>query len=146
MVFKIFSVIGIMLILSSCYFFRRPTSDTSLQYFRLIVNQMDKDIILKAFGEFDHRVQIIEQDSSWLMERNGISQELKPFEYMNLALDSVVVYSVEGVTLKVWRKSEQSEEGKHFFNENSWQKKEWKEGIFPFQAWIFKLVPEDIQD
>lgn len=107
---------------------------------------MDQDIILNVFGEFDHRAQKIERDSSWLMERNGISVDLEPFEYMNLDLDSVVVYSVKGGTLKVWRKSEQSEEGKHFFNENSWQKKEWKEGIFPFQEWIFKLVSGDIQD
>lgn len=107
---------------------------------------MDQDIILNVFGEFDHRAQQIERDSSWLMERNGISVDLEPFEYMNLALDSVVVYSVEGVTLKVWRKSDQPKEGRHFFNENSWQKMEWKEGIFPFQEWIFKLVSEDIQD
>lgn len=146
MVFKVsYSVIliGVLLGLESCYIFRKPGDDTDVMCSRLIVNQLDQDVIVKVYSPFNLRVGNIEQGNNWLMEKQGISDEIRPFEEMNAGIDSVVIYSVDDKTLKVWRKPEQTEDKRQFFDESSWKKREWKEGNYINYEWTFELVSED---
>ncbi len=54
----------------------------------------------------------------WIMQKQAISEEIKPFEYLNADIDSVVVYDNNGKMLKVWRKFEQIEDKRQFFDES----------------------------
>ncbi len=57
----------------------------------------------------------------WIMQKQAISEEIKPFEYLNADIDSVVVYDNNGKMLKVWRKFEQIEDKRQFFDESFWK-------------------------
>lgn len=146
MVFKIsYSaiLIGILLSIESCYFFRRPSADLDVDHSWFIVNRLEQDIIFKVYTPFDLKVGNIKQDSIWLMENVIIAMGVEPFEYLNAGIDSVVVYSTDGKSLKVWRKWAQTEDKRQFFDENSWKKRECKEGGYINYEWTFELVSED---
>lgn len=148
MVFKfIYSVIfiGIFLKLESCYVFHKPDDDTDIMCSRLIVNHLNQNIILKVYSPFDLRSGNIGQDSSWLMEKQGFSDEIRPFDEMNTGIDSIVVYSVDGKILKAWRKFQKTENKRQFFDESSWKKREWKGGNYINYEWTFELVTEDLK-
>ena len=147
MVFKViysFVLIGILLSIESCYFFRSPSNDTPVVCSRLIINCLEQDIKLKIYTPFSLDVANIKQDSIWLMEKIAISEELEPFEFLNANIDSVAVYALDGKTLKVWRKSEQNEENQQFFDESFWKKREWEDERHTYHEWTFELLPEDI--
>lgn len=76
------------------------------------------DVVFKIYTPFNLRVGNIKQDSMWIMQKQAISEEIKPFEYLNADIDSVVVYDNNGKMLKVWRKFEQIEDKRQFFDES----------------------------
>ncbi|MDR1518224.1 MAG: hypothetical protein LBS52_09100 [Dysgonamonadaceae bacterium] len=59
--------------------------------------------------------------------------------------DSVVVYSMTGEKLKVWKESGKDLPGKQFFNESYWTKREWKEGKYTRYEWTFEILPKDLE-
>ena len=59
--------------------------------------------------------------------------------------DSIVVYNIKGDELIVWKESQRNAPGKQFFNEEYWQKREWKEEKYTYYEWTFELLPEDIK-
>lgn len=121
MVFKViyrFILIGILLNFESCYFFQRPLDDTNVECSWFITNYLKMDVVFKIYTPFNLRVGNIKQDSMWIMQKQAISEEIKPFEYLNADIDSVVVYDNNGKMLKVWRKFEQIEDKRQFFDES----------------------------
>ena len=151
MVFKViysFALIGILLSIESCYFFRRPLDDTPVDHSWLIVNRLEQDIIFKVYAPSYLNVGDIKQDSIWLMKNTIIAMGVEPFGYLKDCIDSVGVYTLDGKTLKVWRTSEQYEDERPFFYKPFWQKREWEEGGrrgFINYEWTFELLPEDIK-
>lgn len=139
-------LIAILLGLQSCYFWRKPDDDTNNMCFRVIVNQSNQNVILKVFNESNPQSHCIKQDSHWLLEKLSLADEIKPFEGLNSALDSVMISLEDGKALKIWRKSEKATDIKHFFNEDSWEKREWKEGDYRCYEWTFHLTSEDLQN
>ncbi len=124
MVFKViyrFILIGILLNFESCYFFQRPLDDTNVECSWFITNYLKMDVVFKIYTPFNLRVGNIKQDSMWIMQKQAISEEIKPFEYLNADIDSVVVYDNNGKMLKVWRKFEQIEDKRQFFDESFWK-------------------------
>ncbi len=124
MVFKViyrFILIGILLNFESCYFFQRPLDDTNVECSWFITNYLKMDVVFKIYTPFNLRVGNIKQDSMWIMQKQAISEEIKPFEYLNADIDSVVVYGNNGKMLKVWRKFEQIEDKRQFFDESFWK-------------------------
>lgn len=146
---RIVILIGIALNCSSCFWWfcgGGDDDDDAIKCIQAVVNKTDQCVILTIFGEYDTLVQQIGQGSKWyLRDRDCIFNDINPFVYLCSRQDSVVVCSENGTTLKVWRKSEQSEEERHFFNENSWYKQEWEEGGDMVYKFTFELKPEDIQ-
>ncbi len=121
MIFKViyrFILIGILLNFESCYFFQRPLDDTNVECSWFITNYLKMDVVFKIYTPFNLRVGNIKQDSMWIMQKQAISEEIKPFEYLNADIDSVVVYGNNGKMLKVWRKFEQIEDKRQFFDES----------------------------
>ena len=148
MVFKViysFILIGILLSIESCYFFRRSPEDDPVRHYWFIVNRLEQDIIFKVYTPSRLDVGNIQQDSIWLMEDVIIAMGVEPFEYLNAGTDSIGVYALDGKTLKVWRKSEQNEDKRPFFYAPFWQKREWKEYGCIYYGWTFELLPEDIK-
>lgn len=64
----------------------------------------------------------------------------------NVIDDSVVISNMKGEILIVWKESQNREDGKQFFNERYWKKREWEEGKYLYHEWTFELLPEDIQN
>ena len=150
MVFKViysFTLLGILLSIESCYFFRRSLDDIDVKHSWLIVNRSEQDIIFKVYAPSYLNIGDIKQDSVWLMENTIIAMGVEPFEYLTASIDSVGVYALDGKTLKVWHTSEQNEDERPFFYEPFWQKREWEEdgrGFINYE-WTFELLPEDIR-
>lgn len=141
-----FILIEVLLCIESCCLVcPRLSNDTPVECSRLIVNRLEQDIDLKIYSPFSLDVGNIKRDNIWLMEKIAIVEEFEPFDFLNANIDSVVVYALDGKTLKVWRKSEQNEEGHHFFDESSHKKREWEDRKYTYYEWTFELLPEDIQ-
>ena len=139
-----FALIGILLSIESCYFFRRPVGDTPVEHSWLIVNRLEYGVTVKVYAPSYLNVGDVKQDSIWLMKNTIIAMGVEPFEYLKAGIDSVGVYTLDGKTLKVWRKSEQNEDERPFFYESFWQKREWQEWRHIYE-WTFELLPEDIR-
>ncbi|MDE7073889.1 MAG: hypothetical protein K2O69_02385 [Odoribacter sp.] len=140
-----FALIGILLSIESCYFFRRSSFDTNVAYSWLIINQQEQEVIFKVYSQSDVEVKNMKQDSVWLMRRQIMSETIEPFEFLNATIDSIGVYSIDDKVLKMWYPSERFEEGIQFFKEESWKKEECGERNYLCYEWTFELLPEDIQ-
>ena len=59
--------------------------------------------------------------------------------------DSLTIFDSNNVLLRTWVQSQRNDSGKQFFNEQYWQKREWKEGKYTYHEWTFELLPEDLE-
>lgn len=109
----------------------------------------DSLLIKTTFSYFREPIILI-NDTTALVDNTGFSKHSNVFfqsiyDY-NTIDDSIVISNMKGGILIVWKESQYREDGKQFFNERYWKKREWDEGNYLYHEWTFELLPEDIQN
>jgi len=106
-------------------------------------------ILLKNF--YSPNYDIVPNDSTITVYGAGIASFEETPDMFNWILDAIVledslkIFDSNNVLLKTWIQSQRNDSGKQFFNEQYWQKREWKEGKYTYHEWTFELLPEDIK-
>ena len=106
-------------------------------------------ILLKNFDSPNYN--IVPNDSTITVYGAGISSFEETPDMFNWILDAIVledsltIFDSNNVLLRTWVQSQRNDSGKQFFNEQYWQKREWKEGKYTYHEWTFELLPEDLE-
>lgn len=152
--FQLLLVAGMLLGLNSCYPFFWPFSwdekigdDWHFKCTRMVVNRMERDVVMTFFTGQHIWFENIGQDSTLYLDRETyISHECIPFDYLNAGVDSVVIYSKDAGRLCAWRNLEESGEGRQFFQEDSWKVRVWEEERTTNYEITFELLPADTRN
>lgn len=106
-------------------------------------------ILLKNFDSPNYNIVL--NDSTITVYGAGISSFEETPDMFNWILDAIVledsltIFDSNNVLLRTWVQSQRNDSGKQFFNEQYWQKREWKEGKYTYHEWTFELLPEDLE-
>jgi len=93
-------------------------------------------ILLKNF--YSPNYDIVPNDSTITVYGAGIASFEETPDMFNWILDAIVledslkIFDSNNVLLKTWIQSQRNDSGKQFFNEQYWQKREWKEGKYTY--------------
>ena len=147
MVFKYLAIIALLVGIQACNpsDYRDPRN--KCEWF-LKNSTGDSIVVWKNF--YSPNYEVVPNGSTITVYGAGIASFEKTSDMFNWIFDAVVVedslriFDLNNVMLKTWVQFQRNTPGKQFFNEEYWQKREWKEEKYTYHEWTFELLPEDL--
>ena len=148
-IIHITSFLFCMLSFSSCSFFGEDLYPSNRCYW-IVKNTSDSQIIVCSELSLGSKEKTLNPGESYFFIEIDLTKGHavyfgRMYDY-NAVNDTVGIRNADNTkTLKIWRESEKDNQGRQFFNEEYWTKREWKEDGSDHHEWTFELLQEDIE-